>query len=46
MTEACLYNYESLVPLFDKECERIVYNIGKKLNAPQEGSIQLLWDET
>ena len=29
MTETCLYNYESLVHLFDEECERIVYKIGK-----------------
>jgi hypothetical protein len=45
MTETCLYNYESLVPLFDEECERIVYKIGNKLNVPQKGSIQLVWDE-
>jgi hypothetical protein len=46
MTETCLYNYESLVHLFDEECERIVYKIGKKLNTPQKGSTQLVWDET
>ena len=46
MIETCLYNYESLIPLFDEECERIVYKIGQKLNAPQKDSIQLTWDET
>ena len=46
MIETCLYNYESLVPLFDEECERIVNKIGQKLNTPQKDSIQLTWDET
>ena len=44
MIETCLYNYDSLVPLFDEECERLVYNIGK-LNAPQKDSTQLVWSE-
>jgi hypothetical protein len=46
MIETCLYDYESLVPLFDKECERIVFKIGSKFNAPQKDSTQLVWNET
>ena len=45
MSKNCSYNYESLVPLFDKECERLVSKIGNKLNVPQKGSSQLVWDE-
>jgi hypothetical protein len=45
MSKNCSYNYESLVPLFDKEYERLVSKIGNKLNVPQKGSSQLVWDE-
>jgi hypothetical protein len=44
MQETCLYNYESLVPLFDEECERLVYKIGR-YNRPKKNSTQVSWDE-
>jgi hypothetical protein len=46
MIATCVYDYELLVPLFDKECESIVFKIGSKLNAAQKDSVQLVWNET
>jgi hypothetical protein len=47
MTETCLFDYDKLVPLFDKECERLVFEIGKKIskyNRRTKDSIPLSWD--
>jgi hypothetical protein len=48
MIETCLFDYDKLVPLFDDECERLVFEIGKKIskyNRPTKDSIQLSWDD-
>ena len=44
MQETCLYNYESLVPLFDEECERLVCKMAN-YNRAQKNSTQVSWDE-
>jgi hypothetical protein len=48
MTQNCVFDYNQLVPLFDKECERLAYDVGKKIgkyNRPTKDSVQLSWNE-
>ena len=48
MTQTFLFDYDKLVPLFDEECERLAFNVGKKIskyNIPKKDSVQLSWDE-
>jgi hypothetical protein len=48
MLAICVYDYSKLLYIFDEECERLAFDVGKKLrkyNKPTENSVQLVWSE-